>query len=229
MAHKVHPKAYRLKNLNDWQSRWLNHKKFSRYLEEDFKVRQFFEKKAGNFWIEKIEIERFPGKLNIIVSSARPGLLIGRGGSGIEDLKKELEKKLFKNNKKSSSIKELKIDIREVRDVWSSASLSAQYVAQEIEKRIPYRRVLKQSLSKIITSKEVKGARIEVAGRLNGAAIARREWLQKGNLPRQTIRADIDFAQKEAYCTYGTIGVKVWIYKGEKFDNKDNKDNKNNI
>ncbi len=219
MAHKVHPKAYRLRNLNDWQSRWLNNRNFAGYLAEDFKIREFFRKKAGNFWIEKVEIERFPGKLNIIVSSARPGLLIGRGGSGIEDLKKELEKQLFKN-KKNSSFKEVKIDIREIRDVWSSAALSAQYAAQEIEKRLPYRRVLKQSLSKIMASKGVKGARIEVSGRLNGAAIARREWLQKGNLPRQALRADIDFAVKEAYCTYGTIGVKVWIYKGEQFDDK---------
>ncbi len=221
MGHKVHPKSYRLKRLADWHSRWLSIKNFPKYLEEDFKIREFFRKKTKKFWIEKVEIERFPGKLNIIISSARPGLLIGRGGSGIEDLKKELEANLLKNNKNKKekpSLKEVKIDIREIRDIWSSASLSAQYVAQEIEKRLPYRRVLKQTLSKIIASKEVQGVRVEVSGRLNGAAIARREWLQKGNLPRQTLRADIDFFQTEAYCTYGTIGIKVWIYKGEKFE-----------
>ena len=231
MAHKVHPKAYRLRRLADWTSRWLDEKNFSKHLMEDFKIRKFLEEKIGKIWIEKIEIERFSGKINIIIFSARPGMLIGRGGGGIEELKKLLEKKIFKDqylqskekkktNDKSffPSKKEIKIDVREVKDVWSSASLSAKQIAQQIEKRMPYRRVLKQSLSKMAASKQVKGARIEVAGRLNGVAIARREWLQKGRMPRQTLRADIDFFQEQAYCTYGTIGVKVWIYKGDKFE-----------
>ena len=126
-----------------------------------------------------------------------------------------METKVFKNNEPK---KEVRLEIREVKDIWSSAALSAQYIAQQIEKRVHFRRVLKQALSKIILSRQVKGARIEVAGRLNGAEIARREWLQKGRLPRQTLRADIDFAEEQAYCTYGTIGIKVWIYKGERFD-----------
>ncbi len=216
MSHKVHPKSYRLRRLSDWSSRWLDKKNYSKYLEEDFKIRSFLEEKIGKTWIENIEIERFPGKLIIIISTARPGLLIGRGGSGIEELKKELENKFFQNKAKGK--RELKIDVKEVKDIWSSASLSAKYIAQQIEKRVAYRKVLKQTLSKMIASKQVKGARIEVAGRLNGISIARREWLQKGRLPRQTIRADIDFAQEEAYCSYGTIGVKVWIYKGDKFE-----------
>lgn len=172
-------------------------------------------KKIGSLGVEKIEIERFPGKLNIIISSARPGLIIGRGGSGIEDMKKILETKVLKARKAK---KEVRIEIREVKDIWSSAALSAQYIAQQIEKRVPFRKVLKQALEKISASKQVKGARIEVKGRLNGAEIARREWLQKGRLPRQTIRADIDFTEDRAYCTYGTIGIKVWIYKGDKFE-----------
>ncbi|MBM3258041.1 MAG: 30S ribosomal protein S3 [Candidatus Nealsonbacteria bacterium] len=215
MAHKVHPKSYRLKNLADWNSRWFDKKNFPKHLEEDFKIREYLQKKIGKLGIEKIEIERFAGKLNIIISSARPGLIIGRGGSGIEELKKVLEIKVLKNNKAK---KEVRIEIREVKDIWSSASLSAQYIAQQIEKRVPFRKVLKQTLEKISMSKQVKGARIEVRGRLNGAEIARREWLQKGRLPRQTIRADIDFIEDRAYCTYGTIGIKVWIYKGDKFD-----------
>jgi len=215
MSHKVHPKSFRLGKLADWNSRWFDRKKFPEYLEEDFKIRELLKKKIGKLGLEKIEIERFPGKLNIIVFSARPGLIIGRGGSGVEELKKELESKVFKNNKTK---KEVRLEIREVKDIWSSATLSAQYIAQQIERRVHFRRVLKQALSKIVLSRQVKGARIEVAGRLNGIEIARREWLQKGRLPRQTLRADIDFAQTQAYCTYGTIGIKVWIYKGEKFE-----------
>lgn len=217
MSHKVHPKVYRLKNLTDWNSRWLDKKNFAKNLEEDFKIKKFLEGKIGKFGVEKIEIERFSGKLNIIISSARPGLIIGRGGSGVEELKKELEKKVIKKNKESG--KEIKIEIKEVKDVWASATLTAQYIAQQIEKRIPFRRVLKQTLEKVMFSKQVKGARIEIAGRLDGSEIARREWLQKGRLPRQTLRADIDFAESTAYCRYGTIGIKVWIYKGDKFEN----------
>ena len=161
--------------------------------------------------MEKIEIERFPGKINIIISSARPGLIIGRGGGGIEELKKELEKEAIKEKK------EVKIEIREIKDPWASAVLTAQYVSQQIEKRIRFRRVLKQTLDKIMAAKGVQGARVEVAGRLDGVEIARTEWLKRGRLPRQTLRADIDYGQARAYCTYGVVGVKVWIYKGEKF------------
>ena len=112
---------------------------------------------------------------------------------------------------------ELKLEIREIKNVWSSAPLVSQWMAQQIEKRVPYRRVLKQALAKIMTQKEVQGARVEVAGRLDGQEIARTEWLRQGKLPRQTLRADIDFSQDRAYCTYGVVGIKVWIYKGEKF------------
>lgn len=211
MSHKVHPKAFRIKEITDWQSRWVSEKKFPRYLEEDFKIRKFLKKKIGKFGIEKIEIERFPGKIIVMIFSARPGLIIGRGGEGIEELRKELEKALITGKQ------EIKIEIREVRNPWASASLVAQWVVQQIEKRIPFRKVLKQTLDKIMSQKGVEGARVEVAGRLNGAEIARTEWLKRGRLPRQTIRADIDYAQAEALCTYGIIGVKVWIYKGERF------------
>ncbi len=215
MAHKVHPKSYRLRDLANWNSRWFDQKNFPKYLEEDFKIREYLKKKIGKLGVEKVEIERFAGKLNIIIFSARPGLIIGRGGSGIEEMKKGLEMKVLEDSKAK---KEVRIEIREIKDVWSSAALSAQYIAQQIEKRVPFRKVLKQTLEKISLSKQVKGARIEMKGRLNGAEIARREWLQKGRLPRQTIRADIDFIQDQAFCTYGTIGIKVWIYKGDKFD-----------
>lgn len=166
--------------------------------------------------IEKIEIERFPGKANIIISSGRPGLIIGRGGQGLEELKKSLQNILKKPEAKGKI--EIKIEIKEVRNIWASAPLVVQWIASQIEKRVKFRRVLKQGLEKVMASREVEGVRLEVAGRLDGAEIARTEWLRKGRLPRQTLRADIDYAQGEAHCTYGRVGIKVWIYKGEKFD-----------
>jgi small subunit ribosomal protein S3 len=214
MAHKVHPKAYRLKDLSDWGSRWLDKKKLPQYLEEDFKIREFLKKKIGKLGVEKVETERFPGKLNIIIFSSRPGLIIGRGGEGVERLKKELEEKILKSKKKNG----LKLEIREIKDPWSSANLTAQWMVQRIEKKLPHRRVLKQALDKIMAVRGAKGARVEVAGRLGGAEIARREWLKRGRLPRQTLRAEIDYAYVNAHCSYGVIGVKVWIYKGEKFE-----------
>jgi len=211
MGHEVHPKAFRIKEITDWDSRGFYKKKLPEYLEEDFKIREFLKKRIGKLGIEKIEIERFPGKIMVIISSARPGLIIGRGGEGIEELRKQLEKELVKGKK------EIKIEIREVKNPWASAPLAAQWVAQQIEKRTPFRRVLKQAIDKIMVTKGVEGCRVEVAGRLGGVEIARTEWLKRGRLPRQTIRADIDYAKAEALCTYGIIGIKVWIYKGEKF------------
>jgi len=215
MTHRVHPKAFRIKELTDWDSRGFYQKNFPANLEEDFKIREFLGKKLGKIGVEKIEIERFPEKINIVISSARPGMIIGRGGGGVEELKRELETILkFTKEKK----RELKLEIREVKNPWASASLAGQFIAQQIEKRIHHRRVLKQALDKIMAVKGVEGVRVEVAGRLNGVEIARTNWLKRGKLPRQTIRADIDYAQARAYCTYGVIGIKVWIYKGEKFE-----------
>ena len=213
MSHKVHPRAFRVKNSADWVSRWMSKKNLPQVLEEDFKIRTFLKKKLKECSVESIEIERFAGKTSVIINCARPGLIIGRGGKGAEDLKKEIEKILGKEKK------EMKIEIREVKNVWASAPLAGQWIAQQIEKRMPHRRVMKQAMEKIMANtKEVKGARIELSGRLGGNEIARREWLRKGRLPLQTLRAVIDYALTEALCTYGLIGIKVWIYKGEKFD-----------
>lgn len=218
MTHKVHPKIFRIKGTNDWYSRGFYEKDFSGYLKEDFEIRKFLKKKLAEAAVERIEIERFSTKINIIIYTARPGLIIGRRGEGIKLLKEELEKKILKRDKRKATDRsqEFKIEIREIKDPWTSASLSAQWMAQQIEKRIHYRRVLKQSLERITSRKGVEGARVEISGRLNGVEIARRAWLQKGRLPRQTIRADIDYSQARAYCRYGVIGIKVWIYKGEK-------------
>jgi len=217
VAHKVHPKAFRLKSLDDWNSRWLDRKRLSQYLEEDFIIREFLERRLRDAALENIEIERSPGKVNIIVNTARPGLIIGRGGKGAEELKAELEKVLTKFQKIPTK-REIKLEIREVKNVWASASLTAQWIAQQLEKRVAHRRAMKQAAEKVMALKEVKGVRIEISGRLGGAEIARKEWLKRGRLPRQSLRAIIDYHQAEAYCAYGVIGVKVWIYKGEKFE-----------
>lgn len=209
MTHKVHPKIFRAREMKDWDSRGFYGKKFPLFIKEDQEIRKFLEKKIGKFAVGKIEIERFPGKMRIIISTARPGLIIGRGGEGVTKLRKEIGEKILK--KKEG----LDIEIREIRNPWSSAPLVAQWMASQIERRVPYRRVLKQALAKIMSRKEIKGARVEVKGRLNGIINARKEWLKAGRLPRQTLRADIDYAQAKAYCTYGVVGVKVWIYKGE--------------
>jgi len=222
MTHKVHPKIFRIRGMKDWSSRGFYEKDFALHLKEDFEIREFIKSKAGRFGLAEIEIERFPGKVNVIIFTARPGLVIGRAGEGVERLKRELRQKILKTktySKKNKSLKsELKVEIREIKNVWSSASLVAQFMAAQIKKRMPYRRVLKSTLSKIMGQRGIKGARVEVSGRLNGISIARREWLQQGLLPRQTIRADIDYVKDTAFCSYGAVGIKVWIYKGERFD-----------
>jgi len=228
MAHKVHPKSFRIKGTEDWNVRGFYGRKMPQYLEEDFLVKDFLRKKLIEASVSNIEIEHSANKLNVIIETARPGLIIGRGGGGIDALKKEVEKAIRKNMAKSPAYaavpkgapvgREVKIEIREIKNPWISAALVAQMAAQQIEKRMPFRQVLKKSIERVMTNREVKGIRIEVAGRLNGIEIARREWLGQGRLPRNTIRADIDYAQDEAQCTYGKIGIKVWIYKGDKFE-----------
>lgn len=212
MAFKAHPKALRIRKIEDWNSRGFYEKNFASNLKEDFQIRKFLEEKIEPLALEKIEIERSPGKINLIINTPRPGLIIGRGGEGVENLKKEIEKKILKGKN------ELRIEIREVKNPWTSATTVAKWMASQVEKRVPYRRVLKQALAKIMAQKGIQGAKVQLAGRLDGVEIARTEWLKQGKLPRQTLRADIDFAQATAFCTYGVVGVKVWIYKGEKFD-----------
>ncbi|MFH1036877.1 MAG: 30S ribosomal protein S3 [Patescibacteria group bacterium] len=216
MTHKVHPKIFRIRVTADWDSRWLDKKRFVYNLEEDYRIREFLNKKLAKVGIEKIEIERAPGKVNVILSSARPGLIFGRGGAGIEEIKKEISRKILK--KVAGKVPEFRLEVKEIRNPWLSSTLSAQYIAQQLEKRMPFRRVLKQVMGKITANKEVKGARINVGGRLDGSEIARKEVMKQGRLPRQTIRADIDYGTAEANCTYGIIGIKIWIYKGEKFE-----------
>jgi len=217
MAHKVHPKSFRIKGIEDWNIRGFYGKKMPHYSEKDYLIKNFLSKKLVEASVAGIQIEHSANKLNVIIETARPGLIIGRGGGGIEALKKEVEAYISKKIKNKSK-RETKIEIREVKNPWISAALVAQMTAQQIEKRMPFRRVLKKSIERVMTNREVKGIRMEVSGRLNGIEIARREWLSEGKMPRNTIRADIDYAFDEAKCTYGKIGIKVWIYKGEKFE-----------
>jgi small subunit ribosomal protein S3 len=220
MSHKVHPKSFRIKETEDWNVRGFYGRKMPQYLEEDFLIKDFLRKKLIEASVAGIQIEHSANKLNVIIETARPGMIIGRGGNGVDMLKKEIEDKMRKRikTKTTEKARPLKIEIREVKNPWISSVLVAQMASQQIEKRMPFRRVLKKSIERVMTNKEVKGIRIEVSGRLNGIEIARREWLSEGRLPRNTIRADIDFAQDEAQCTYGKIGIKVWIYKGDKFE-----------
>ena len=222
MAHKVHPKSFRIKGTEDWNIRGFYGRKMPQYLEEDFLIKDFLKKKLFEASVANIEIEHSLNKVNVIIETARPGLIIGRGGGGVDALKKEVETKIKRKIKteasKNGSKREMKIEIREVRNPWISSALVAQMAAQQIEKRMPFRQVLKKSIERVMTNREVKGIRMEVSGRLNCIEIARREWLSQGRMPRNTIRADIDYAHDEAHCTYGKIGIKVWIYKGDKFE-----------
>lgn len=216
MAHKVHPIAFRIRGISGWYSKGYYEKSFSKLLEQDFVIRAFLHKRLEKIGISEIEIDRFPGKINIIIDCVRPGLIIGRQGQGIEELRKKLEMIVFKGVSRKKGAPELRVEIREITSPWSNANYLGQWIVSQIEKRMPYLKILKQAIEKAMTSKEVQGVRVQVAGRLNGVEIARTAWLSKGRLPRQTIRADIDYALNEAHCTYGVIGVKVWLFKGEK-------------
>lgn len=220
MTHKTHPKSLRIRGIEDWESKGFYGKRFPQLLEEDFFIRKFLIRKIGEAGVESVKIERSLSKVNVIVMSARPGLIIGRGGSGAEELKKELKQKLtlLKKKKRQGKLPEIRIEIQEVKNPWASASLIGQAIARQIVKRTPFRKVMKQALANIMENKEIKGAKIEMAGRLDGIDIARREWLKKGRLPRQTLRADIDYALTTAFCTYGAVGIKIWLYKGDKFE-----------
>jgi small subunit ribosomal protein S3 len=174
-------------------------------------IRKFLEKKLKNMSVDKVEIERSPDVLSIIINTARPGLIIGRGGTGIEDLKTDIAKLI----KRKTAVR---LDVREFKNPETSAKIMAEQMTEQIEKRLPYRRVLKQTIAKIMANRDVKGAKVVISGRLDGNEIARTEHLEEGSLPLQTLRANIDFAEATAYTTYGTVGVKVWIYKGLRFE-----------
>jgi len=218
MGQKVNPVVFRIGHTEEWKSRWYSKKDYKTYLKQDVTLRDFLTKKLAKAAVDRIEIERSANIINVIIKTARPGIIIGRGGGGIEQIKEDIMKILTQGKTGPIRKFELKLEVEEVKGPESRAAIVAQNIAEQIEKRISYRRVLKQSLEKAMQSKEVEGAKIMIKGRLDGAEIARTEWLAKGKIPLQTLRAKIDFAKATAYTTYGTVGVKVWIYKGEQFD-----------
>ena len=217
MGNKTNPTGIRLGITADWLSRWFadSKKSLRTNLRKDVEMRAFIEKQWKSAAIASVEIERSTGMMRVVIRTSRPGVLIGRGGTGIEDLTRALRKRFFAGKKV-----DLKVEVQEVKHMEESAMLVAQQVAEQLEKRTPFRRVLKGTLDQVEANKSILGVKIEIAGRLGGAEMSRREWLSRGKIPLHTLRSDVDFARYEAKTTYGVIGVKVWIYKGEKFEEK---------
>lgn len=222
MGHKINPVAFRLGIQKDWKSRWFDKKNYRNNLEEDFIVRSWLEKKLTKASLESIDITRSGSSVSVIIKSARPGIIIGRGGRGLEELNHGLKKELSKlsGGRDVKLGHAIKLEIEEIKKPEIFAKLVARNIAEQLERRIPFRRAIKQTIEKVFSESAVKGVKIMVAGRLGGAEIARREQAARGKIPLQNLRADIDYAQVEAHTTYGVIGVKVWIYRGEVFEEK---------
>jgi small subunit ribosomal protein S3 len=221
MSKTVHPYSHRLVTLRDWKSRWFKLRRGNAYqdaLRADLTIRRFLAKSLRRSYISRVEIERSRTAVRVLIFTSRPGMVIGRGGDGAQKLRSGLDKTLKKGG--ISLDQDLKIDIIEVSQPESDASIVSQMVAEGLERRMPFRRVLKMTLESTMAVPGVEGARIWISGRLNGAEMARSEQVRKGSIPLQTIRADIDYARERARLPYGTIGIKVWIYKGEVFDDK---------
>lgn len=219
MSHQVHPYAHRLGIIRDWRSRWFAPKNsYKTFLRSDISIREFLSERLRGMYVSNVEIERGQKTLKIIIETSRPGVIIGRSGEGAEKLRADLVKRA--RGLGISPKEELKIEIREVKYPETNSQIMAQMIAEGLEKRLPFRRVVKQALEKIIANRSVLGAKIELSGRLGGAEMSRVEKLRKGRVPLQTLRADVDFSRYEARMSYGQIGIKVWIYKGEIFDTK---------
>lgn len=219
MGHKVNPVGLRIGIANTWKSRWFGGKKeYTDNLRQDIELRTAIMKKWKAAAIAEVEIERSAAMVKVIIKTARPGVLIGRGGSGVEDVQNYVKTNFFKQKKTA-----LKIEIQEVKNFEENAFLIAQNIAEQLEKRIAFRRAMKSMLDQVTKNSAIKGIKIEMSGRLGGAEMARREWSSKGTLPLHTLRANIDFARATAYTTYGTLGVKVWLYKGDVFNKEDKK------
>jgi small subunit ribosomal protein S3 len=221
MGQKINPNSYRLGISKGWPVRWFIKGGYPKFLEEDEAIRNTINKKIALAGVAAIEIERTQGNLRVYIRAARPGLIIGRGGKGMEDLNKAVADALQKIRKTRSKVA-LSLNVEELKRSDVSARYTAQQIAWDLEKRIRFRRTMKKYLEQILQNKDVKGAKILMKGRLDGNEIARNEHLSKGSLPLQTLRADIDYGTATAFTTYGTIGIRVWVYKGEIF-NKDKK------
>lgn len=207
MGQKVNPIGLRLGIVTTWQSRWYAEKgKYTNYLLEDIKIRRYVKERFYRSGISKVEIERLANQIKVIIKTARPGIVIGRKGSEVEKLRQELQQLTGNPN--------IQISVEEVPVPEIDAQLVAENIAAQIERRVSYRRAMKQAIARALKM-GAKGIKVACAGRLAGAEIAREEWYREGRLPLQTLRADIDYGFAEALTTYGKIGVKVWIFKGE--------------
>ncbi len=205
MGQKVHPHGFRIGVIKTWDSKWFADKNYQQYLLEDIKVREFVKEKLFTAGISRVEIERSSNRMVVIIHTAKPGMVIGRAGSNIELLKKDIKK---------MTTSDLDIKIQEVKQPDMDATLVAENIAAQLERRIAFRRAMKQSVTRTMRM-GAKGIKVQVGGRLGGAEIARSEGYCEGSIPLHTLRADIDYGTAEAHTTYGRIGVKVWIYKGE--------------
>ncbi len=223
MSKIVHPYAHRIAIIRGWKSRWFaGDKKYQEYLRGDVLLRQYLEKRLRGFYAASIEIERSQKNTRLIIRTSRPGMIIGRSGEGATKLREDIFKFMRKN---AIAIPEdLKMDIVEIPQPDADAHIVAFSIAEGLEKRLPYRRVLKGTVEKVMQTRGVQGVRILLGGRLGGAEIARSEEIKRGSIPLQTFRADIDFARERAHLAYGEIGIKVWIYRGQIF-NDDKKPN----
>lgn len=217
MSHTVHPYSHRLGIIRDWKSRWFaKDSKFRDYLKSDVLLREYLEKRLKGLFVSGIEIERGEKTLRIVVKTSRPGMIIGRSGEGSVRLRNDVMK--FVNRKKLNSGQELKLDIEEIKSPESNSAIVAQMVAEALEKRVPFRRVMKQTVEKVMANRDVEGIKVYIGGRPGGADMARSETMKKGRIPLQTFRADIDYATTRATIPQGDLGIKVWIYKGEVFN-----------
>lgn len=207
MGQKVNPKGFRIGGLKSWESRWFAGKDSARFLKEDLDIRKFLKKKLLAAGISKIEIERTAAKIKVSIHSAKPGVVIGKRGKDVEDLKTELRKRVTR---------EVVVNIIETRKPDMDAALVAENVAFQLEKRVNFRRATKDAVNRAMRA-GAEGIKVSVSGRLGGAEIARTEKIREGRVPLHTLRADIDYATAEAQTTYGVIGVKVWVFKGERF------------
>ncbi len=206
MGRKVHPIGFRLNINQPWLGRWYAERgEYRDQLQQDFKIRDLIHKEAEKAGVSRIEVERFPGKVKVVVHTAKPGILIGRKGDSVKKMRQSLE---------ALTGKKIDLEIKEINNPDKDAYLVATNIAGQLERRVSYRRAMKRALQQAMRQ-GAQGIKIEVAGRLSGAEMARSVWLREGRVPLQTLRADIDFARAEALTTYGRIGVKVWVYKGE--------------
>ena len=215
MGQKVNPHGLRVGVIKDWDSRWYAEADFADCLVEDYDIRKFLKKRLYSAGVSKIEIERASDRVKVIIYTAKPGVVIGKGGAEIEKLKAEVQK---------LTSKKLFVDIKEIKRPEKDAQLVAESIAQQLENRVSFRRAMKSTMGRTMKVAGVKGIKTAVAGRLGGADMARTEFYSEGTIPLQTLRADIDYGFAEADTTYGKIGVKVWIYKGEVLPTKGNKE-----